>query len=67
MKLFLPVLDIAIDHPSIAPGGMIVEQDPNYTPIILIGCAVVLVIALTVFFIKKNKTKRGDEEWVMLY
>ncbi len=62
MKLLLPLLDIAVRpiSPSIIIQEEVVEKT-NYTPAIIICVAVVAIIGLTIFFIKKNKNQNNQD------
>ena len=63
MNLLLTLLDVAVRpiSPSVIIDEEILDRSVNYTPIILIGVAVIAVVGLTIFFIKKNKNNKDNK------
>ena len=63
MNLLLTLLDVAVRpiSPSVIIDEEILEHSVNYTPIVLICAAVIVIIGLTIFFIKKNKNNKDNK------
>lgn len=60
----LTLLDVAVRpiSPSVIIDEEVLEHSTNYTPVVLICVAVIAVIGLTIFFIKKNRNNKNNTE-----